>query len=97
MAMVLDDDDDLLDDVALTPDPDPPPAAYGSPEHLFGSLLLPSTRPPEATTSSTAPTPGDLDGTLTAPGLDDLLLTDGHSAPFPRAGSPLPGHGSVFP
>jgi hypothetical protein len=91
MPCVLDDnDDDLLNDIARPPDPDPPPFACSSPEHLcFDSPQLPpSTRPsaatpePAATTSSTAPVPGvfsvihTLDGspTLTATRPGDLFL-----------------------
>ena len=92
MPCVLDDDDDddLLNDMARPPDPDPPPFACSSPEHLcFDSPQPPpSTRPPAATpapaatTFSTAPAPGvfsdihTLDGspTLTAIRPGDLLL-----------------------
>jgi hypothetical protein len=75
-----DDEDDLLDDdVPWHPDPDPSPAACGSPEQLrSGSPPPPSSRPlaatpclaPAVTTSSSAPTSGacsyhSLDGSPT--------------------------------
>jgi hypothetical protein len=75
-----DDDDDILDDnVPRSPDPDPSPAACGSPEQLrYGLPPSPSSRPLAATpspvlvvtTSSSAPASGaysyhSLDGSPT--------------------------------